>query len=220
MVARASSLGQLRPVPLGRYLQVKESAIKKHLLKQPGEFVEAHEVIASKPEYFGTVQRIYRAPGRGRIASFEGTWMTIDLSDEPLSLQALYRGTVKRVIPRHGVVIETVGALAQCAWGAGEAYGVLKTIVDGPSATLVENMIDGTARGMILLAGKGISDAAIRRAAKEHAAGLIVGSLHAQQRESVISLKLPTLVTEGFGEYSMCEPAFQLLASHEVKRLR
>ncbi len=214
MVARASTVGQFRPIPLARYLHVKESALEKHLLKQPGEFVEAHEIIASKPEYFGTLQRIYRAPSNGRIASFEGTWMTLDLSEEPFSLQALYRGTIKKVIPRRGVVIEAVGALAQCAWGAGEAYGALKTIVDAPSAVLMENMIDPTARDMILLAGKGISDAAIRRASKEHVAGLIIGSLHAQQKESVISLKLPTLITEGFGEYSMTESVFQLLASH------
>jgi hypothetical protein len=214
-VARASSLGQLSPIPLARYLHVKESAIKRHVLKHPGEFIQAQEIIASKPEYLGTLQRIYRAPNSGRIASFEGTWMTLDFSDKPFSLQALYRGTIKRVVPGRGVFIETVGALAQCAWGAGEAYGVLKTVVDAPSTMLMENMIDLTARGAVLLAGKGISDAAIRRAVKEHVAGLIVGGLHPQQKEMITSLKLPTLVTEGFGELTMSESVFQLLSSHE-----
>lgn len=214
MVARSSSIGHLRPIPLARYLQVKEAAIKKHLLKQPGEVIEEHEIIASKPEYFGTLQRIYRAPSNGRIASLEGTWMALDLSDEPFSLQALYRGTINKVLPRRGVIIEAVGALVQCAWGAGEAFGVLKPIVDAPSVMLMENMIDVSARGAILLAGKGVSDAAIRRAVKEHAAGLIVGGLRPQQKEMVISLNLPTLLTEGFGEYAMSEPTFQLLLSH------
>lgn len=214
IVARMTTLGQLRPIPLARYMQAKEALLRKYLVKKPGEFVQEHEIIASKPEYFGTLQRVYRAPSSGRIASLEGTWMTLDLSDEPLSLQALYRGTVKKVMPLQGVMIEAVGALGQCTWGTGEAYAALKPMVEAPNAMLMENMIDASARGNVLLAGRGVSDAAIRRAVKELAAGLIVGSLHPPQRELVLSLNLPTVLTEGFGEYAMSDPAFQLLMSH------
>ena len=215
IVARASTGGNLHPVPLARYLRTKETALERYLLKKPGEEVADHEVIASKPESFGMLRRVYSAPKAGRIAAAQGAWLAFDLMDTPLELRALYRGAVVSVMARQGVVIEATGALAQGAWGAGgEGYGVLRIMADAPEARLADDRIDVTARGAVLLAGAGVSEAALRRAAQEQAAGLIVGGLAPQLRRLVAELALPTLVTEGFGEHPMCAPIFELLTAH------
>jgi hypothetical protein len=215
VVAKASSAGNLQPVPLARYLRTKETALEKYLLKQPGEEVADREVIASKPESFGMLRRIYRAPKAARIAAVQGAWLALDLMDRPLELRALYRGMVVSVMARQGVVIEATGAMAQGVWGVGgEGYGVLRNMADAPDAILTEDRIDVSTRGAVLLAGAGATEAAIRRAVQERVAGLIVGGLAPQLRYLVAELALPTLVTEGFGERPMCAPIFDLLIAH------
>jgi hypothetical protein len=215
VVAKANTVGNLRPVPLARYLRTRETALEKYLLKQPGEDIAEHEIIASKPESFGMLRRIYRAPKTGRIAAIQGAWLVLDLMDAPLELRALYRGTVINVMARQGVVIEATGALVQGVWGAGgEGYGVLRKMVDAPDAILDDDKIDVTVRGTVLLAGSGVSEAAIRRAAQERATGLIVGGLAPQLRHLIAELALPTLVTEGFGARPMSSLIFDLLTAH------
>lgn len=215
VVAKVTSAGVLRPVPLARYLRTKETALEKYLLKQPGEDFAAREILASKPESFGMLRRIYRAPSAGRIAAAQGAWLVLDLADAAFELRALYRGTVINVMARQGVVIEATGALVQGVWGAGgEGYGVIRQMVDQPDVILGEERIDVTARGTVLLAGAGITEAALRRAALERVAGLIVGGLAPELRHLCIELELPTLVTNGFGARAMSTLIFDLLAAH------
>lgn len=215
IVARAD-IGRLRPVPLARYLRATEAALPKYMLKKTGDPVEEREIVASKPELFGTLRRIYRAPGAGRIGALQGAWLTIELMETPFELKALYRGTVLNVTPRLGVVIEATGALVQGVWGAGgEGYGVLKKVVDAPDGVLTVDKVDITTRGLVLLAGAGATEDAMRAAAQEHAAGVIVGGLAPHLRQVAQELKLPTIVTDGLGEQAMSAPIFELLASHD-----
>jgi hypothetical protein len=215
IVARSDTLGHIRPVPLARYLRVPETAVSKYMRKQPGDDVQSRDIIASKPELFGTLQRVYRAPGAGRIAALNGSWLTLDLAETPFELKALYRGSVVNVMPHLGIVVEAVGAVVQGVWGAGGVgYGVLKKIIDSPDVILVEDKIDVVSRGAILVAG-GATEEAIRRAAREHISGLILGGLAPELRELVTSLKLPTLVTDGLGECAISAPVWELLLSHD-----
>lgn len=215
IIARSEVGGRLHPIPIARYLHSSEAALHKHLLKDSGAKVEAREIIASKREFFGMLQRIYRAPGPGRIAAVQGTWMTLELMDTPLELRALYRGSVVNVMTQVGVVIEATGALVQGIWGGGgEGYGPLKKMVDTPDAILTDEKIDASTRGTILLAGGGTTENAIQRAVTEHAAGMIVGGLSPRLKDWVVTLGLPILVTDGFGECAMAAPIFELLNSH------
>ncbi|MCL4393472.1 MAG: hypothetical protein M1482_01415 [Chloroflexi bacterium] len=215
VVTRAETGGRLRPVPLARYLRVSESSLSKYVLKSPGDTLVAREIIASKSELFGTLRRIYRAPGAGRVSALFGSWLALDLMDSPAELKALYRGTVVNVVPHLGVEIEAVGAIVQGVWGGGgEGYGVLKSIVDSPGAVLTGDKIDVVSRGAILIAGAGVTEEAVRRAAQERVAGLIVGGLAPDLRSLVAELAVPTLVTDALGECPMSKQIFELLVSH------
>ncbi len=215
VVARSEKEGHLRPIPLARYMQLSESALPKYMLKKPGDSVTAREIIASKPELLGTLRRIYRAPGAGRVASLQGTWLAIEIADPPIEVRALYRGTIANVMPGQGVVVEAMGSLAQGVWGSGgEGYGVLKKAVDTPDQVLSEDRVDVSARGAIVLAGAGVTEKALERAVQEHVAGMVVGGLDANLRAVVAKLGLAIMVTEGFGQHAMAAPIFELLASH------
>ncbi len=215
IVARSSGEVRLRPVPLGRYMQSQEAVLDKYMLKHPGDTVEPREIIASRPQLFGTLQRIYRAPSAGRISALQGTWLTLELTEAPFDLKALYRGMIVNVIPSYGVTIEAVGTLVQGVWGeGGEGYGVLKKVVETPEVVVTEDMVNEGLSGSILLGGAAITEQALRHAAQVQAAGLIVGGLSPSIRDLVLTLKLPTLVTEGFGEHAMAASIFELLGAH------
>ncbi len=214
VVAKSSASGRLYPVPLARYLRTTEAALPKYLVKKPGEDVQARDIIAAKPEWFGTLQRVYRAPGDGRIVAQQGAWLAIELTGESFELKALYRGSVVNVMPRLGVVIEATGALVQGVWGVGgEANGVLHVIGEDPAGRLTEERIDISTRGCILVAGEA-DEMALRRAAQERVAGLILGGLEPRWGDLVKTLALPTLITEGWGVHALAAPIFQVLAAH------
>lgn len=214
VIAKVTSATKLRPVPVARYVRAKDT-LEKYLLKQVGEDFAEREVIVSKSEWFGLLRRSYRAPAAGRLAAVQGAWLVLDLADAGVELRALYRGTVINVMARQGVVIEATGALAQGVWGAGgEGYGVLRRMVERPDGIVTEEQIDVSARGTVIVAGAGITEGALRRAAQERVAGVITGGLTSRLRQLVIELQMPTLVTEGFGERAMSVPIFDLLSEH------
>jgi hypothetical protein len=215
VIAKMTSAVKLRPVPVARYVRAKENTLAKYLLKQVGEDFAEREIIVSRPEWFGLLRRQYRAPGAGRLAAVQGAWLVLDLADADVELRALYRGTVINVMERQGVVIEATGALVQGVWGAGgEGYGTLRRMVEPPDGLVTEEQIDVSTRGTIVIAGAGITEGALRRAAQERVAGLITGSLAPRLRQLIIELRLPTLVTDGFGERAMSAPIFDLLSKH------
>jgi hypothetical protein len=214
VIAKVTSAAKLRPVPVARYVRAK-GTLEKYLRKQVGEDFAEREVLVSKSEWFGLLQRSYRAPGAGRLAAVQGAWLVLDLADAAVELRALYRGTVINVMARQGVTIEATGALAQGVWGAGgEGYGVLRRMVERPDGMVTEEQIDVSARGTIIIAGAGITEGALRRAVQERVAGVITGGLSPRLRQLVIELQMPTLVTEGFGERAMSAPIFDLLSGH------
>ncbi len=206
--------GGVRPIPLARYLRVSENTLPKYLQKRAGDRVDTREVIASKPEFLGMLQRIYRAPAAARLAALQGSWLALDLETR-VEVKALYRGTVQNVMPRVGVVIEATGALVQGAWGGGgEGVGVLKKMASEPGDILSEDQIDVSARGTILLAGAGVTEKALERAAQERVAGLIVGGMSPRLKTLIEQLHVPTILTEGWGDQTMAQPIFDLLVAH------
>ncbi len=115
--------------------------------------------------------------------------MALELSQAPTELRALYRGVVVGVLPRQGITIQVTGTLIQAAWGdGGEGYGVLKRVVETPAEVLTEDKIDVSVHGTVMLAGAGITEAALRQAVKQEAAGLIIGGLLPSLKPLVMSL--------------------------------
>lgn len=212
VVARAYPPKQRRALSLTRILGVREADVPKRLLKQVGDPVEAREIIIAKPINLGLQRLVYRAPEAGQIAAIQGSWMVLDVYGPPYDLLALYRGTVIALMPRGGVVIDAQGALLQGAWGSGkEAVGLVRLVARTPDEMLHADALGADARGAILVAGGGVSEAALRRAEEVRASGIVTGSLAPELRLLAGQIGVPVLVTEGFGQRPMSAPAFELL---------
>ncbi len=212
VIARAYPPKIRRALSLTRVIGVNEAEVPKRLLKQVGDPVEAREIIIAKPINFGTARLVYKAPEAGQIAAIQGSWMILDIYDTPLEVLALYRGNIVSVTPRMGAVIEAQGALIQGAWGSGkDAVGVIKWFSKTAEGILDAEDLEADTRGTILVAGRGITRAALVRADELRAAGIVAGSLLPELRTLAGSLRVPVMVTEGFGEIPMSAPVFELL---------
>lgn len=212
VLARAYPPKMRRALSLTRVLGVREADVPKRLLKQVGDLVDAREIIIAKPINFGIQRLVYRAPDAGQITAIQGSWMILDLHGEPLDLPALYRGLLVEVLPNEGGIVEAQGALIQGAWGSGrERVGVLKLMVQARDQILDAEALDVDARGAILVAGGGVSEAALRRADQLQASGIVTGSLDPRLRELAEQVNVPVLITDGFGTLPMSTPVFDLL---------
>jgi hypothetical protein len=212
VIARAYPPKMRRALSLTRVIGVTEADVPKRLLKQVGDPVEAREIIIAKSINFGVQRLVYRAPEAGEIAAIQGSWMILDLYGQPFDVPALYRGTMVSVVPRQGGIVEAQGALIQGAWGSGkEAVGVIKWFSKASDAILDADVMEADTRVAFLVESCGITDAALKRAGELQAAGIIVGSLAPELRARALELKLPVMVTEGFGEKPMSTPVFDLL---------
>lgn len=214
ILARAYPPKQRRALSLTRVIGVRESDVPKRLLKQVGDPVEAREIIIAKPISLGVQRLVYRAPEAGQISAIQGSWMILDIYGAPHDVPALYRGTIVSVTPRRGGTIEAQGALVQGAWGSGhENVGVIKWFGKSPDHVLDADVLEADARGSILIAGGGLTAAALQRANELRAAGIVVGSLAADLRAAAMAGSVPVLVTEGFGSKPMSQPVFELLSA-------
>ncbi|HZQ07396.1 MAG TPA: hypothetical protein VFD70_12525 [Anaerolineae bacterium] len=214
VIARAYPPKMRRALSLTRVIGVREADVPKRLLKQVGDPVEAREIIIAKPISLGVQRLVYRAPEAGHIAAIQGSWMILDLYGPPADVLALYRGTIVGITPRQAATVEAQGALVQGVWGSGkEAVGVIKVFTRAPDAILDAKEVADDTHGSILVAGGGMTAAALKRANELNAAGIVVGSLLPELRAQAVSMRVPVLVTEGFGKVPMSAPVFELLSA-------
>ena len=118
-------------------------------------------------------------------------------------------------------------ALIQGIFGVGgEAFGTLQVVAKSPDEDLTEQVIKPEHRGCIVIGGRRITGAAIRKAIEVGAAAVIAGGIDDHDLREILGYdlgvavtgteKLGTtiIVTEGFGEIAMARRTFDLLASH------
>jgi hypothetical protein len=238
VVARAYLPGNPQVSNVARALMVPPVRVARAMRLEVGNKVSQGEVLAKSARLGG---RSYLAPISGIITAVDTETGYVTITPDPVTyeLQATVRGLIMDVIPSRGVRIETPAAQVYGVFGFGaERSGVLQLLVTDPSEAINADMITPKSAYAILIGGSGVSANALRRAVKEQVRGVIVGSIdEAELREFLgwasydgwrVGLgswqaPVPTerpydltlVVTEGFGNYPMSSPLFELLAAHD-----
>jgi len=213
VVARANLPGDFRILLVARLLDAPASKLKRYLRVKLGDEVQRGQVIAKRGRLFAAsvkspIDGVVTASGRGRIL--------IEARPTPFELRAYIHGTVSNVLHRHGVVIETTGAVVQGVWGAGgESFGVLKRMAKSPEERLQAKAIDPSCHGTILVGGAGLSDDVLERAQELQVRGIVVGGLPPELVSHVRELPFPVIATEGVGTVPMSAPVFHLLTTND-----
>jgi hypothetical protein len=207
-------------VDVARRLALSPTEMAEVMLKAEGDPVVANEVIAAAPGGLSLFRRSVRAPAGGRVASIGYGWVLLELDVATIEVQAFVNGVISWIAPEQGVVIDTVGTLveATCGFG-GEAYGLLKRLTNSPFEPLTEDVIDTSCHDTIILGGRSVDEAVLRKAEQMQVRGIIVGSFDAALMKLEPRPKVRVVATEGFGDISMSPLAFGILRGLSGKEI-
>jgi hypothetical protein len=239
-VARAYIPASPQVINVAQALAIPPSAMEDVMLYEVGATVSKGDDLAQGN--FMSGGRRCTSPVSGVIGTIdtETGYVTITPDPEEWTMAANIRGVIMEVRPYEGVVIETYAAQVYGAFGLGkERSGVLQLFVTDPDEVVThEHQIDARSAYTILIAGAGITAAALQKACQAQVRGVIVGGIderdlrtflrwssHNNWQTGVHSWKLPDreqhdpgltlMVTEGFGIRPMSQPIFELLSARD-----
>lgn len=231
VVARAMLPGLLQTIRLAEKLGIEAKDVPEMSMVKVGDTLEKGQLVAKTKglfgkffsqevvsEYTGTVETISEITGN----------ILVREPSIPVDLTAYVAGKVATVLPEEGAVVETRGAMVQGIFGiGGERRGTIRVAVASGADILDEGNIQDSDKGKILIGGRGVTAAALRKANSLEVAGLVVGAVRDADLIELLGYEIgvaitgqenvaTTLVcTEGFGELRMAERTFQLLKSIE-----
>ncbi|WKZ36924.1 MAG: hypothetical protein QY332_03170 [Anaerolineales bacterium] len=163
----------------------------------------------------GLFPRHARAPREGRVVAVGGGQVLMEVGESKMELRAGIPGMVIEIIPKHGVVIQTAGALIQGVWGNGRIdSGLLVNLAEKPDGVLTAGRLDVSLRGSIILGGM-VKDAETLQAASDiPVRGLILSSIYPTLLPKAREMRYPIMVTDGFGALPMNSAAYKLLSTN------
>src|SRR5437867_802263 len=111
----------LEPLGLKKADQLTEEMINVEV----GNTVEKGRVIAQNGK--GRGAKVLRAPVNALIAQIENGQAILQVNPDRIDIEAMCPGEITSVRGNTEILLETIGALIQCAWGNGKrAYGPYK----------------------------------------------------------------------------------------------
>lgn len=167
----------------------------------PGEAFKEGQVIAGDQEHS---RRLVRAPVSGMMLRLLEGRMVLQTGLTEVTVRAGFNGQVTSIRANHGVLLETTGALVQGVWGNGrDHFGVLQKEPEGGLAMLEVDEFATEWRGAIVITERPLVTLALRKAEAQGLGGIIAPSMNADLREVALRLKMPIMLTEGFGNLKM-----------------
>ena len=229
VVAETLLPGDVFPVNLANQLGLVPAEVPRSMTKKVGDAVEVGEVLAVSPGMFGFFKGEYCSKHAGTIESVSNITgqLIIRGPQIPVRVRAYITGTVVEVLPREGVVVESEAALIQGIFGVGgEAYGPLAVVCSRPDQDLTPDLLTDSHRGQIIVGGRRILEATIRRAAEIGVSAVVAGGIDDQDLRDILGYDLgvaitgteqigtTVIVTEGFGDIAMAARTFAILRNH------
>ncbi len=229
VVAETLLPGDVFPVNLANQLGLVPAEVPRSLLKSIGDTVMVGELLAVSPGMFGFFRAEYHSKHTGTIESVSNITgqMILRGPQIPVRVLAYTNGTVVEVLPREGVIVESEAALIQGIFGiGGEAYGTVCVVSARADQDLTPELLNDSHRGKIVVAGRRIPGAAIRRAAELGVSAIVAGGIDDQDLRDILGYDLgvaitgteqigvTVIITEGFGEIAMADRTFAILKSH------
>jgi hypothetical protein len=230
VVARTLLPGDAVPVHLAKKLGVSGVDLQRCLLKHAGDRVTVGESLARTKGLFGFFQTEFPSPVEGTLEAVSHVTGQVIFRGEPIAVQvrAYLTGRVVEILPQEGVIVESDAALVQGIFGVGgEAFGKLRLVAKSPSDDLTDDVITPQMQGCVVIGGRRITEAAVRKAVQVGVSAVIAGGIDDHDLREILGYDLGVavtgnekigttiIITEGFGEIAMARRTFDLLQSHD-----
>jgi hypothetical protein len=222
VIGRYNAESQIMIVEAALSLGIEPEALKDHLLiDDPLEtddliLVGLGEELAVKRSMMGLARKVVRAPEDGQVVLIDNGRIIMITVPEAVDFQASIPGEVINIMGDQGVRIETTGALIQGVWGSGGSeFGPLRVVGGDKRGILPADAIHDQMAGTIVASRLPLSMDAIQMAVENRVRGLVAPAIAADLRKRAGRLSIPIMLTQGFGDFVMADPVYELLAAHE-----
>jgi hypothetical protein len=157
-------------------IEAADQKIQGVLVRQPGDEVKKGEAIALSTFAMGLGLTEYCSPVDGFIVTIDTVTGTVVIREHPEPLKSLLPGVVSEILWNEAVVIETVGAYIEGAYGAGFPNGGRLSVL-APTRDAVVNPAEITYRlaGRIVVVGAECRHEHLMAALRSRVTGLIAG---------------------------------------------
>jgi hypothetical protein len=217
IVAEADLRAEHFLIDFVRVLGVSSRQVDKYIKVEEGAQLEIGDLLAGPVGFPG--RRVY-SPVNGQVILIDGGQMLIEITGQPIQLKAGVPGEVVELISDKGVIIETTGALIQGVWGNGKIeFGLMSVLAKNPDHVITPDQVDVSLRGSIVLAGYCEDPEVLKNAEELPLRGLILASLSPSLVVQARKLRLPLLLTEGFGKRRMNPAAHKLLSTNDRREV-
>ena len=217
IVAVATIAPEHKLINVARSLGVTADEADSMVLKQPGEEIAFGDVIASRSGISG---RVIRARSAGRVVAVGGGQVLLETESNPYELKAGIPGSVTKLVPDRGVIIETRGALVQGVWGNNRVdYGTMHVLTRSLEGSLTPDQMDVSHRGSFILAGYLGDVDTLQIAANLPIRGMILSSMSPLLVPMAKQMDFPIVIIEGFGQIHLNEVAYKLLFSNDKREI-
>jgi hypothetical protein len=230
LVAETQLSGNIHVVEVAAILGVEPEDIRRYILKKEGDPVEKGDVIAIYKSFFGLFKTICKSPEKGTIEYISDITGRVIVREPPvpINIKAYIPGTVVKVLPNEGAIIETQAAFIQGIYGiGGETYGEIMVSAKNPKEILTAKEIDESCSGKVIVGGSLVTGGALKKAVGVGAKGIISGGIEDNDLADLLGYEvggattgheeagITLIITEGFGKMEMSDRTFNLLKSFD-----
>ena len=230
VVAETFLEGDVFPIKVAGMLSVNPSELMPLMLKRAGDTVQVGDALARSKGIFGMMKTEAKSTASGTLESIsESTGMVIIRGAKtPVQVRAYVAGKIIEVIANEGVVVETDALFVQGIFGVGgETWGPLMVAGKSHTEDLLEEHIDASMKGAIVVGGARMTATAIAKAKSLGVAAIVSGGMDDADLRDFLGYDLGVaitgsekcgltlILTEGFGEIAMARRTFDLLAGHQ-----
>jgi hypothetical protein len=206
LVARGVRSSRYVILDLKRMLGVSADEDLEQLLQVAmHEPVTEGQVIAGEPD--GNKRKrgpVVKSPVKGRVLRLVEGRLVLQTGLSEIVVRAGYNGTVASVRGHRGILLETAGALVQGVWGNGAShFGVLRIEPSQGLESLEVDEFSTEWRGAIVVTTQTLTEKVLRHIEKQGLGGIIGPSMHTELIPVALDLKIPIMLTEGFGRDAM-----------------
>ena len=180
VVAETHLPGNVHNVNVANSLGISAGDINECMLVKIGDRVEEETVLAESKGLFGWFKSVAKSPTGGTLEMVSDVTGQVLVREPPIPVQvkAYLEGEVVEVLPKEGVVVETVGTFIQGIFGiGGEVHAPIMMIKDSASAELSGTDIDKRCAGKIVCGGALASLDVLEKLRSFGAAGIVVGGV-------------------------------------------
>lgn len=186
---------------------------------EAGERVEAGQPLAIARRRRDR-KRMPKAPAAGIVNLVENGRVILQINPKPVLVRARIPGIVEDMVGERGVRIRSTGTLIQCAWGNGKfGFGPYHMEPETGLASLAEqNTMLSSIRGRVYVLNRPITGDDLRIVAEQELGGLVGPSMPFYLREASFALKVPVILTEGFGDLRPARRTYEMLKKYARER--